>query len=66
LKIDPHSPEWRAIQEWAAAQIEVQRDLLEDSTLTIEFTQFHRGFIQALRALSALPDAEASRALNAS
>jgi len=63
LKLDVKSSEWRTVVKWADEQIEVQRDLLEDSTLTIEFTQYHRGFIQALRALKSLPDAHASRDL---
>jgi len=64
LKIDKNSADWRTVDAWLKDQINKQRDLLEDSTLTIEYTQFHRGFIAALRALENLPESEGSRVLS--
>ena len=64
MKLDRKSQEWRHIESWADEQIAAQRDLIEDSTMTIEYTQFHRGFVAALRALKNLPDADASRVIS--
>jgi len=47
------SPAWRALERWAAEQIEETRTLLENPDTTPEMTMYHRGVIAALKALVA-------------
>lgn len=52
--LDPSSSTWRAVSEWATAQIEGARDSLESVIADGPASNVLRGRIQALRELLAL------------
>jgi len=52
--INTSTREWRTIETWAQDKIKVAQAVLENPQLDDRMTSYHRGRINALRALLAL------------